>query len=391
MKIFLLGYPGDMGGANTEAWHTIKIWRQYGIDVHLVPTWGNDNKWEKITTAIGCTTHHVSQETLHKVPDIKGGIVVSFCNDQFLWAIDKVRDLGCRTIWLNCMTSLNTLELNILRDVGCFDAMIYQSNFQRSQIEPVLLEQTRYKPSTGHLIRGAFDFNDWEFSPKPHETDTPFFIGRAARPAPDKWSSNTWPIYNRIQYPHIQAIMLGMDKRIHQKLGTAPEWANCFQPMAIPTKDYYKMLHCLLPINGGDRENWPRVGLEAFASGVGVVAQDEWGWQEMVIHGETGFLGYRDCELAHWAATMAYDETLRLKIINNAYARLRDELANPKVIFDAWQKVFEQIGEDRERKTKNKGQTTGEKTKTSRRTKASVKASSDRRNPKRIRRRGKAR
>jgi hypothetical protein len=33
MKTFFLGYPGAMGGANTESWHTAKVWRQSGIDV----------------------------------------------------------------------------------------------------------------------------------------------------------------------------------------------------------------------------------------------------------------------------------------------------------------------------------------------------------------------
>ena len=29
MRVFLIGYPGEMGGANTEAWHTIKLWRRF--------------------------------------------------------------------------------------------------------------------------------------------------------------------------------------------------------------------------------------------------------------------------------------------------------------------------------------------------------------------------
>ena len=29
MRIFLMGYPGDLGGACTEAWHTVKLWRRF--------------------------------------------------------------------------------------------------------------------------------------------------------------------------------------------------------------------------------------------------------------------------------------------------------------------------------------------------------------------------
>lgn len=351
MKVFLLGYPGEMGGANTEAWHTIKLWRQFGVDVHLIPTWGTDTKWENITNEIGCVTHHVDQSSLQKIDGLKGGTVVSFCNDMFLYAVDALRNLDCKLIWVNCMTYVNPLEMNVIRDVGPFNAMVYQSEFQRGLIEGSLAS-TSYNPATGHLIRGAFDLTGISLSIRPHEKNSPFVVGRAARPAPSKWSSNTWPIYRRIQYPSVEAVMLGMDDQIHKKLGTPPDWATCLRPMAIPADDFYKMLHCLMPINGGDRENWPRVGLEAFASGVPVVAQNEWGWKEMIIHGETGFLGYQDCELAHWTATMAYDEGLREKIATNAWTRLQDELANPEVLFNAWEKVFQAAQKASSKKSK---------------------------------------
>jgi glycosyltransferase involved in cell wall biosynthesis len=161
-----------------------------------------------------------------------------------------------------------------------------------------------------------------------------------SRPDADKWSSNTWPIYQRIQYRHKRALMLGMGSATHAKCGTPPEWAECLKPMAIPVQQYLASLHCLLPINGGARENWPRAGLEAMAVGVPIVAQDEWGWREMIEHGVTGFLGSCDEELAHYAAMLAYDETLRMRVIHAAQERLRMELANPDRIWSGWQKLF---------------------------------------------------
>ena len=62
MRVFLIGYPGEMGGANTEAWHTVKLWVEYGVDVHLIPTWGCDEAWRTRVDALGCTTHVVSPE-----------------------------------------------------------------------------------------------------------------------------------------------------------------------------------------------------------------------------------------------------------------------------------------------------------------------------------------
>ena len=115
-----------------------------------------------------------------------------------------------------------------------------------------------------------------------------FVVGRMARPDLDKWSSNTWPIYSAIQYANKRAFMLGIDERLHQKLGPSPIFADCLKPNAIDVRQYLGNLHCLLPVNGGARENWPRAGLEALATGVPIVAQNLWGWREMIDHGETG-------------------------------------------------------------------------------------------------------
>ena len=335
MKVFLAGYPGSMGGANVECWHTLKLWRQFDIDVHLIPTWGTDVTWEKLTDEIGCTTHHVSPDKLHTLKELKGATVVAMCNDHVLYEFDKFKALGCKMVWVNCMTFINPVEKNCRDAHGPFDAYVYQSIFQHGLIGT--------NSQRDYLIRGAFDLDHFKFAPRPHQYPEAFFVGRAARPSETKWSSNTWPIYRRIQYENIRALMLGVTPLIHRKLGPAPPWANCLSPQAIDTRDFYPQLHCMLPINGGDKENWPRIGLEAFATGVPVVAQNEWGWKEMVIHGETGFLGNSDCELAHWTATMAYDETLRQRIIKNAYERFQEELANPEAIFKGWQEVFENL------------------------------------------------
>ena len=117
--------------------------------------------------------------------------------------------------------------------------------------------------------------------------------------------------------------------------------------MAIPTPQFFTTLHCMLPVNGGARENWPRAGLEAFAAGVPVVAQNDWDWKEMIEHGVTGFLGDCDEELAHHAATLAYDEDLRQTVIAAAREKLVSEFANPEVLAAAWVKLFESVTRSR--------------------------------------------
>ena len=99
-----MGYPGDVGGANTECWHTVKLWRRFGLDVTFVPTWKPTDKWQRRLDGIGCRTVESRAEGLADVPGLPGSIVVSFCNANFLRVADRVRKLGCKIVWLNCMT-----------------------------------------------------------------------------------------------------------------------------------------------------------------------------------------------------------------------------------------------------------------------------------------------
>ncbi|CAN5457809.1 hypothetical protein BH11PLA2_BH11PLA2_28970 [soil metagenome] len=342
MRVFLIGYPGEMGGANTESWHTIKLWRRAGLDVHLVPTWGSDDRWQAKLDALGCTTHRTQPDRIESVPGLAGSPVVGFCNAEFLVHAHRFRALGCPLVWVNCMTFLFEREMRFYAEHGPFDAQVFQSEFQRNALEPQLARHG-YAPSAGHLIRGAFDLSEWEFCPRPHGKDEPFVVGRMARPDTDKWSSNTWPIYSRIQYRGRRALMLGMNEKTHAKLGKAPDWAECLKPMAVTVPEYLAKLHCLLPVNGGARENWPRAGLEAMAAGVPVVAQNDWGWREMIDHGVTGFLGSGDEELAHYAGTLAYDEELRLRVVHAAREKLVREFANPDVLAAAWLRLFDSV------------------------------------------------
>jgi hypothetical protein len=344
MRVFVVGYPGELGGACTELWHTIRLWRRFGVEVDLIPTWSSNPAWRKRVDAIDCSTHVIRPDSLDTVPSLPGSVVVSFCNSEFLQHAQRFRELGCRTVWVNCMTFLFDHEKQLYSEHGLFDAFVFQSEFQRRELEP-LLEPFGYASAMGHLIRGAFDLDEFEFAPRPHPRGDVFVVGRMARPDTDKWSSNTWPIYSAIQYANKRALMLGMDDRTHAKLGAPPIFADCLKPMAISVQQFLATLHCLLPVNGGARENWPRAGLEAMAAGVPVVAQNEWGWREMIEHGVTGFLGSDDCELAHYTAMLAHDEDLRQRIINAARERLINELANPDVIWKAWKQLFRSVGQ----------------------------------------------
>lgn len=344
MHLFISGYPGDVGGANTECWHTVRLWRRFGLDVTFLPTWKANTAWRDRLDAIGCRTIETTPEGLKDVPLLAGSVVVSFCNANFLAAADRFRDLGCPIVWLGCMTWLFAEERRHYQRRGPFERYVFQSHYQQEQLQPQLA-RFGVAPEQCHLIRGAFSWDEFPLRPLEHPRGTPLVVGRISRAAEDKYSSNTWPIYRRI--PHaIRARLMAWDQRVQRKLGPPPDWAQCLPAGAERPQEFLSKLHCMVQVNGGAGENWPRSGLEAMSTGVPVVVQNQWGWREMVRHGETGFLCDTDDELAYSAARLGYDEELRMHVARQARKALEEELANPEVLWAAWKRLLAGVSGD---------------------------------------------
>ena len=341
MNVFVIGYPGDVGGANTECWHAVRLWRRRGIGVTLLPTWKADEAWRTRLDAIGCRTIASNPDDLQNVARLREAVVISFCNSQFLRHADRFRDLGCRIIWVGCMNWLFAEERKHYRRRGPFDRYVFQSAYQQDNLQPQL---AKHGVTSGQCRRipGPFDCDGFPLEPLAHRPKTPFVLGRISRAAADKYAANTWSVYGRVPHP-IRARVMGWDRPVERKLGPPPNWAECLPVGAESPRQFLGTVHCMVQINGGAAENWPRSGLEAMACGVPVVAENRWGWREMIRHGETGYLADSDDELAFHAARLAYDEDHRLEIIHRARHALQTDLANPERIGSAWEELFGQL------------------------------------------------
>ncbi len=342
-NLFVIGYPSHLGGADTELWHVLRLWRRFGLDVRLIPTWRASGEIRGRCDALDIETVQVKgPDDLGEVPDLAGSTVISFCNGEFLKSADVFRSLGCRVIWAGCMTWMFPAERKHYAEYGPFDAYVFQSEFQKSKLLPQLAEFNVGDERCFH-IPGAIDADQFPFQPLAHQPNSDFVVGRLARPDLDKWSSNTWAIYQAIPYARRRARLMGWNDRLAGKLGQPPEWAEVLSPCAEPADQFLATLHCLLAVSGGAQENWPRVGLEAMAAGVPLVVQNEWGWREMIDHGRTGYLASTDAELAYYSARLAMDEDHRMAIISNARRALVAQLAPPNELWSRWTRLFESI------------------------------------------------
>lgn len=340
-NVFVLGYPSEIGGANTELWHTVKLWRQIGIGVTLIPTWHADPDWRTRLDRIGCRTIETTRDKLHAVDGLPGGIVVGFCNGHFVACGHRLKELGCRTVWVSCMNWLFPAERLFYRRLGTFGRHVFQSRYQCDQLVPQL---RRYglDDAQAWLIRGALDAKEFHFEPLPHVSGERFTLGRISRADPDKFAANFWQMCARI--PHsIRVRVLGWGPEVEARVGPPPVWAECLEAGAQPVFFLLPTLHAMIAMGGGAVENWPRVGLEAMAAGVPIVADARGGWCEMIRHGETGYLCHTDDEFAYYAARLADDEPHRLRIARQARETLVNELAEPRLIGQQWLELFQSL------------------------------------------------
>ena len=343
MKLFFLGYPGPMGGANTECWHTAKLWRQQGIEVTFIPTWDCSPADAHKLALIGCQTIKAGcADNLANVEGLAGSIVCGMCNSHYLDSMGVLRRLGCKLVFSNCMTFCFPQEMQSYRRYGLPDAFHFQSDFQARELARQLTP-LGYDASLGHVIRGAFAFDEIPYAPRQHAPGEDFVIGRLARPDADKWSSNHWKILDRVPYANRRGLAMGWTPQLDRKCGPKPAWADILAPQQIPVWEFLGRCHALVGLNGGARENWPRIGLEAMAAGVPIVAQNDWGWREMILDGETGFLTNSDEEMSYRLAQLAYDDRLRRNIIADANDELQ-HLADPERIGAQWNALFTSLG-----------------------------------------------
>jgi hypothetical protein len=342
--MFVIGYPSELGGANTELWHTVKLWRRFGMDVTLVPTWRADPAWKRRLEAIGCRTVESNPDDLQNVPGLKSGVVVSLCNTRFLAVAERFKELGCRVIWLGCMNWLFPEERLLYRKMGPFDFHVFQSHYQRDQLAPQL-RRFGWRDEQGAVIRGALDLDGFPFCPSTHRSGESLVIGRMSRPAADKFPRDLWRQYARIGESlgtPLRARVLGWSKETAARLGDAPRWAECLTPRAEPAAQFLGTLHAVVPGLGGAVENWPRFALEAMAAGVPLVLEKSGGAVEMIESGRTGWLCGAVEDMTACVVRLERDEQQRLRVAREARAAV-ERLADPARLWREWREVVLQI------------------------------------------------
>lgn len=335
-RLFVHGFPGYYGGAGTELHHQIIVWRQMGMEVHLIPTgdgFGLDSMLLEMA-AKNVTVHAPGDWSALTADDV----VISFCNGEFLNCLPEIRKRTKKTVFVNCMTWLFQKERERMTE-GQIALFLYQNEEVRLKNMPVL-KALNGDPAIKFMTFKPYFHN--ESFPFIRERDEEFFgCGRISRQDADKYAENTLRIYEYFVAPVFKrALFLGFGQRSQKKIGKPYSWIKtAANQKDVSQQDFYK--HCKIVLQPTDTtENWPRIGFESMASGSVLIVDNRGGWRQMVEHGKTGWLCDHERDFIYYASKMAYEPNLREDMAEAARERGLN-LGGLAASMESWEEVFE--------------------------------------------------
>jgi hypothetical protein len=334
-ELWVAGFPSYYGGADTELDHNIDLWRRFGVDVHLVPMGGCDEGMKASVLARGCQVHEYRDNIF------AGKVVASFCNGTFLKKLPLIMQHGrpAKVIWFNCMTWLFGPEKEAHRR-GWIDVFGFESDYQQAMLLPDL---EKVGPVNGFRCVAYFnpDRIEWRY----REWDGCYNVGRISRDDQGKYAADTWRIFDRVLVPpplKKKVYILGYGPNGKAKCGAPVEGLDLmvWSPGAIDATEFYRGIDTMVHKTGGSRENCPRILFEAYAHGVVPVVEHDFGFPELVVHGETGFMGASSDEMSYYASVLAHTpERHRQMAVNGR--ELLEQSCNPERCWQGWQQVLE--------------------------------------------------
>lgn len=329
-KIGVVGFPGLYGGAGVELDCQLTLWNEMGYDIHLIPTYNPQHEPLMAKTLHRATVHNAKDWS-----KLKGMPVISFCNDVYLEDLKKIKKFAKKTIFVNCMTWIFDQEKKDHKE-GLIDLFLYHTKHTQEKVGPTLEEVN--KRYNWKIFKSWFDDSRFHF----HEnrpTDK-FRFGRISREDADKYSSDQLFVYECMVAPVPKSgIILGYDHRSENKIGKPPDWIRTYPGNGITQEEFYAHCECIIQ-KCDTYENWPRVGMEAMSSGSVLIVDDRGGWQEMIKHGETGWLCKDNRDFIYYSSRMAYEKDEREKMAKRAKEYFTEVINNKEASKKDWEEIF---------------------------------------------------
>lgn len=343
--LYVVGFPSLFGGAGAELFHQLKVWHRMHVDVHIIPTQTNVKKSQlyPAVSSMGVTIHNPYEWDC--IPE--NAPVLSFCNEIFLENLSKIRKKTNRIVFANCMTWIfpKEKEAMLRGDIGMF---LYQNETVRLNIMPQL-QRLNSSPLIQYKTFKPY-FDDTAFPFQINRPRNLFCAGHISRHDADKYTKDTWHIYESFDSPvEKHGVFLGFNNISAKKTGMPPDWIETYNDQKqLSQQEFYRRCHVILQPTD-TTENWPRIGFEAMASGSVLIVNKRGGWQQMIQHGKTGWLCETTNDFIAYATKMAWEPNYREDIA--AAARLKGiELGGMDAAINSWHEIFSAIDKMPERR-----------------------------------------
>jgi hypothetical protein len=334
-ELWIAGFPGYWGGADTELDHQIDLLLEHGVRVHLVPLFGFDPRMRRSAVSRGCRVHRYE-------PGIfRGKTLASYANKNFLATLPEIMASGrpAKVIWFNCMTRLRDGELRAHRE-GWIDYFGFVSEYQRRCLEPLLqkagpVRSFPYRPYF-NLSRVAWRPRSWHGS---------YCLGRISRDDASKYAPDTWRIFNRVLVPsHLRkrVFVLGFGPHAACAIGPPPASLDVqvWPCDAIPVSRFFRSIDTMIHKTWTSRESYCRVVIEAYAHGVVPIVEDDFAFPESVLHGLTGFRSSDSDEMSYYGTLLAWDPKAHRRMARRGHDFLRSELIDARMSWAGWEHVL---------------------------------------------------
>ena len=337
-EIWCASAPSFYGGADTELYHQIILWRKNNIDVNIVPNTIDsiDPKMLQKVINLGCKIHKYSPNVF------KDKIVVSYCNGVALKRLEEIYKFPPRCfIWFNCMTWTFEDEIKGIEN-GWITHIGFISNYQKNILIEEYLKKISKEIPKDIEYYPFFDISGYDVFEKNNDY---FGIGRISRDDPGKFSKDCWEIFDRVLSPMDKKVfILGYSSKIEEKIGKPPNGLDWmwWQGGSISSEEFYKKIDVMIHKTGGSRESYCRVFIEAMAHGIVPLVERNYAFPEILL--ESKDLDWLMCsssdEMSYKASCLAFDNNKLIAFKNMCREYVEKYIINENKSIDCWLKLL---------------------------------------------------
>jgi len=245
----------------------------------------------------------------------------------------RAKERGLAVVWSSEMMWHHEGELEAVR-AGVVDRVLYTSELQQAALGP------GYGSIPGFVTGNFIDPADFPFLDRRRPE---FAIGRLSRPAPEKYPEDFPVFYEALELPETRFRVMAWDDRLAKKF----KWHrfDCRWDLLKAEQEHQvQFLHSLdlfiYPLGHNFTESWGRSTVEAMLTGAIPLVPPGHHLEQLVTHGETGFICADFMEYREHAHRLFTDYPLRSRMAKACHAHAEGRLCNRDEHIAAWLAAF---------------------------------------------------